>query len=69
MRTIEEVLNEMIGASWMVTQRQINEIMQIHAAEKDANVCRIREAYEAGRKHDREGLEEIIKAAGGENNG
>lgn len=33
MRTIEDVLDEMIGANYMVTQAQIKEIREIHAAE------------------------------------
>ena len=60
MRTIEKVLDEMIGANWMVTQAQIMEIRAIHSGEKVSVNTRIREAYEAGRKHDRAALERIL---------
>lgn len=63
-RTIEEVLEEMIGANYMMTQKQINEIRHIHAAEIACTSKRIMAAYDAGRKHDREKLDEIL--AGGQ---
>ena len=61
MRTIEEVLNEMAGANYAVTNAQICEVMEIHSAEVAAVNIRIREAYEAGRRHDRAALEKILE--------
>ena len=61
MRTIEEVLNEMIGVNYAVTNAQICEVMEIHSAEVAAVNIRIRAAYEAGRRHDRAELEQILK--------
>lgn len=60
MRTIEEVLNEMIGANYMITDAQICEIAEIHSAEIASVSERIREAYFAGRKHDRPKLEALL---------
>ena len=65
MRTIEEVLNEMIGANYTVTNAQICEIMEIHSAEVAAVNIRIRAAYEAGRKHDKAELEKILEGEDG----
>ena len=61
MRTIDDVLNEMIGANYAVTNAQICEVMEIHSAEVAAVNIRIREAYEAGRRHDRAALEKILE--------
>ena len=61
MRTIEEVLNEMVGANYAVTNAQICEVMEIHSAEVAAVNIRIREAYEAGRKHDKAELAKILE--------
>lgn len=66
MRTIEEVLNEMIGANYAVTNAQICEVMEIYSAEVAAVNVRIRAAYEAGRRHDRA---ELAKILGGEEDG
>lgn len=60
MRTIEEVLNEMIGANYMITAAQICEIAEIYSAEIASVNDRIREAYFAGRKHDRPKLEALL---------
>ena len=61
MRTIEEVLNEMVGANYAVTNAQICEVMEIHSAEVAAVNIRIRAAYEAGRRHDRAALEKTLE--------
>lgn len=52
MRTIDDVLNEMIGANYMLTQDQIREIRDIHDSERRTVKEDIRAAFEAGRKHD-----------------
>lgn len=70
MRTIEDVLDEMIGVNYMVTQAQIQEIRDIHLAEtafrlgESAGRCAryASEAYEAGRKHDKQELDRIMTA-------
>lgn len=59
-RTIEEVLDEMVGANYMITAAQICEIAEIHSAEIASVNDRIREAYFAGRKHDRPKLEALL---------
>lgn len=63
-RTIEEVLDEMIGANYMITAAQIEEIREIHKCEINEALITAtglaEEAYEAGRKHDRKGFEEAV---------
>lgn len=63
-RTIEEVLDEMIGANHDVTAAQIKEIREIHKCEINEALITVtglaEEAYEAGRKHDRNGFEAAV---------
>lgn len=63
-RTIEEVLDEMVGANYMITAAQIEEIRDIHKCEINEALITAtglaEEAYEAGRKHDRKGFEEAV---------
>ena len=63
-RTIEEVLDEMVGANYMITAAQIEEIREIHKCEINEALITAtglaEEAYEAGRKHDRKGFEEAV---------
>lgn len=47
MRTIEDVLDEMIGANYMITQSQIQEIREIHAAELQGGTISRRAAIDA----------------------
>lgn len=63
-RTIGEVLDEMVGANYMITAAQIEEIREIHKCEINEALITAtglaEEAYEAGRKHDRKGFEEAV---------
>lgn len=52
MRRIEDVLDEMIGFNYMITQAQIQEIREIHRIELKEAKADCQSSYEAGRKHD-----------------
>lgn len=60
MRTIEEVLDEMIGFNYMITRDQIREIREIHKNEKREAKDDCRKAFEAGRKHDAISIRQIL---------
>lgn len=60
MRTIEDVLDEMIGVHYMITQDQIREIRAIHKNEKREAGSDCRKAFEAGRKHDAIAIRQIL---------
>lgn len=60
MRTIEDVLEEMIGASYIMTRAQIQEIKEIHKNEKREAKSDCQKTFEAGRKHDAIGIRQIL---------